>query len=123
MHDSCASPGTSSAVTIAIHPGEVSMLSVCVMLEYIFHWCLQKISWSLNASALLVYVSRCVRASAFFVQSICHAVRFRPRTSWELASGALDSTLVLWCVSDSSKQRSFRTYVIGSTLNRNGLQL
>eukprot|EP00903_Cladosiphon_okamuranus_P011662 g10969.t2 len=26
--------------------------------------------------------------------NICHAVRFRPRSSWDIASGALDSTLV-----------------------------
>jgi len=31
-------------------------------------------------------------------QSICHAVRFRPRASWDIASGALDSTLVFWWV-------------------------
>ena len=29
-------------------------------------------------------------------QNICHAVRFRPRASWDIASGALDSTLVFW---------------------------
>lgn len=38
------------------------------------------------------------RQHFFFNQSICHAVRFRPRTSWDIVSGALDSTLAFWCV-------------------------
>ncbi|CAM9175197.1 unnamed protein product [Ectocarpus sp. 12 AP-2014] len=37
--------------------------------------------------------------------NICHAVRFRPRTSWDIASGALDSTLVFWDFSTGRVRR------------------
>lgn len=37
--------------------------------------------------------------------SICHAVRFRPRTSWDIVSGALDSTLAFWDFSSGRVRR------------------
>ncbi|CAM9361350.1 unnamed protein product [Ectocarpus fasciculatus] len=37
--------------------------------------------------------------------NICHAVRFRPRTSWDIASGALDSTLAFWDFSTGRVRR------------------
>eukprot|EP00752_Nemacystus_decipiens_P002080 g1991.t1 len=37
--------------------------------------------------------------------NICHAVRFRPRASWDIASGALDSTLVFWDFSTGRVRR------------------
>ncbi|CAM9836745.1 unnamed protein product [Ascophyllum nodosum] len=37
--------------------------------------------------------------------SICHTVRFRPRASWDVASGALDSTLVMWDFSSGKVRR------------------
>ncbi|CAM9549411.1 unnamed protein product [Scytosiphon promiscuus] len=37
--------------------------------------------------------------------SICHSVRFRPRASWDIASGALDSTLAFWDFSTGRVRR------------------
>lgn len=52
---------------------------------------------------------RLVPSLSIVTQSICHSVRFRPRASWDVASGALDSTLVMWyAVTHSSSSSSSR---------------
>lgn len=48
---------------------------------------------------------RLVPSLPIVTQSICHSVRFRPRASWDVASGALDSTLVMWYAVTHSNSR------------------